>query len=248
MFEYPKYIRNSYGISFVRQLSIRRYANQFEDLLKGNYSQPHIISVPDDLNPEVPRMIFDSQHGFSQIIISQINVTLNVTYSPDWQENISNGKNYLLNRIPTLFDLLEKLEDTKPCFSGIVTLVHLPVLGNESTFIDYLSKLSLGQRDISNLYDVHLKTAEVYSNRFFSNLTIKNYRLWKFDAGPQVLPRLSHKKVFEQGIEIIGDFNDRYMYNENSSYFTDPGAVEEIITTGLEEVHKTIEKVKGLQL
>jgi len=82
MFDKAKYIQNGFNISFSRQPEIRRRANDFEDRLKGLYFQPHIVPVPDDLDPEVPRMLFGSEHGFSQIIVSQISLVLNVTYSP----------------------------------------------------------------------------------------------------------------------------------------------------------------------
>lgn len=89
MFESIKYIQSSFSVSFSRQLQIRRSANTFEDFLKshfsGHYGQPQVISVPDELDSEIPRIIFGSRHGFSQVIVSQINMTLNVTYSPDWQ-------------------------------------------------------------------------------------------------------------------------------------------------------------------
>ena len=54
MFENAKYIKNSFNIFFSRQPEIRRRANDFEDKLKGRYFQPHIVPVPDDLDPEVP--------------------------------------------------------------------------------------------------------------------------------------------------------------------------------------------------
>lgn len=248
MFESAKYIRNTFGVSFTRQQDIRRYAIQFEDNLKGNYFQPQIISVPDDLDPEVPRMIFGSQHGFSQIVVSQINITLNANYSPDWQKDISKGREHLLERVPILFDLLKILDQAKPCFSGLVTLVRLPATVDESAVLGCLARLSSDSVGVEGLYEIHLKTTRVHSDRFFSNVTMRNYRRWKTDGSQQILPRLSRENPSEQGIEIIGDFNDRFMYNEDSSYFSSQDNVKEIIDQGLSEIRKVIEKVEGVEV
>jgi hypothetical protein len=105
MFQPPSYIQNSFSIFFPRQEMIRRRVNEFEDTLTGRYSQPQVLPIPDELDPEVPRILFDSKHGFSQIVISQINMSLNVSYSSDWQSDIGRGRNYLTERVPTLFDL-----------------------------------------------------------------------------------------------------------------------------------------------
>ena len=242
------HIRNSFGVSFARQLTIRRKANEFEDILKEQSSQPQIISVPDGLDPEVPRMIFGSKHGFSKIIVSQVNVTLNVTYSPDWQEDISKGKQYLLKRVPILFNLLVALEDAKPCFCGLVSLVRLPSIEEERKILDCMAELSGRGPDLKNLLDIHLKTTTIISDRFFSNMTLKNYRMWKDatgELGPQPRPI---GKASERGIEIIGDFNDRHMFNESSTYFSNPDAAKDIIHGALAEIQGTVGKIRGLEI
>lgn len=127
MFGATRYIQNSFSVSFSRYPEIRRRSNEFEDLLKTNfqnhYGQPQVISVPDELDPEVPRLVFGSRHGYSQIIISQIGMTLNVTYSPEWQQDISKGKKYLKERSSALYLLLKILEDSQIFFSGLITRV-----------------------------------------------------------------------------------------------------------------------------
>lgn len=74
MFETPKFITNNFSVVFKREPTIRRMANDFEDRLKGYYFQPQIVPVPDEIEPAMPRIIFGSEHGYSQIIFSQISV------------------------------------------------------------------------------------------------------------------------------------------------------------------------------
>ena len=247
MFTPPRYIRNSFAISFPRYSAIRRKANDFEDILKGHYVQPHIISVPDDLDAEVPRMIFGSKHGFSQIIVSQVNLVLNVTYSPDWQVDISKGRQYLLDRVPILFELLEILKETKPYFCGLTTVVRLPSKADAEATLDYMTRLLSGGLDFQNLYDIQLKTTVVALDRFFSNITLRSYYEWKPAETQQGIPRFSRKEALERGIEIEGDLNDRYRFNEDANYFSSQGAVEDIINRAFDEIRKVIERARDSQ-
>ena len=243
MFEKPKYIQNSFNIFFSRQPDIRRSANDFEDKLKGRYFQPHIVPVPDDLDPEVPRMIFGSEHGFSQVIVSQVTLVLNMTYSPDWQIDISRGRQYLFERVPILFELLDILKGERPYFCGLSTRVRLSTKAEDKEIIGHLEKLLL-RNSVNSIYDFQLKIADVQSQRFFSNITLQNYRSWKLEGLQQGIIRLSKNEASDRGIEILGDFNDRYAFNENNDYFTSRENAEAIIEGGLNEIKKTIIRVE----
>jgi hypothetical protein len=243
MFEKAKYIKNSFNIFFSRQPEIRRRANDFEDKLKGRYFQPHIVPVPDDLDPEVPRMLFGSEHGFSQIIVSQVTLVLNVTYSPDWQIDISKGRQYLFERVPILFELLDILKGEKAYFCGLSTQVHLSTKAEDKKVIEHLEKLFL-KNLMNSLYDVQLKVTNVLAQRFFSNIVLQNYRTWKLEGPRQGVIRLPHNEVSDHGIEISGDFNDRYAFNEKDNYYTSRENAEAIIESGLDEIKKVIERVE----
>lgn len=244
MFEKPKYIQNSFNILFSRQPDIRRSANDFEDKLKGRYFQPHIVPVPDDLDPEVPRMIFGSEHGFSQIIVSQVTLVLNVTYSPDWQIDVSKGRQYLLERVPILFELLDILKGEKAYFCGLSTRVHLSTKAEDKEIIEHLGKLLL-RNSMNSIYDFQLKIANVLSQRFFSNITLQNYRSWKLEGARQGIIRLPQNEASDRGIEISGDFNDRYAFNEKKDYYTSRENSEGIIEAGLTEIKKMIMRLEG---
>lgn len=244
MFEEAKYIKCSFSIIFERQPDIRRHANDFEDMLKGRYFQPQIVPVPDDLDSEVPRMIFGSEHGYSQIIVSQVNLTLNVTFSPDWQVDIKKGKNYLKERVPILFELLALLKDSRPHFCGLTTRVNLPAKTDDSIVLSHLSHKFLKNENRNNVYDVFFKTTCIIDDKFFCNNQIQNYRLWNIPE-QQEIKRLSRSKAIERGIQIVEDFNDRYIFNEQNDYVSTPDIANTIIEKGFIEIEKIIHIVKG---
>jgi len=245
MFDSQRYIQNSFNVVFPRQPSIRRLANEFEDKLKCSYAQPQIVPIPDDLDPEVPRMIFGSQHGYSQIIVSQISIALSVTYSPDWQEDISKGQRYLLDKVSTIFDLLSLLDQVKPCFSGLTTRVNLSSQQNDKQIVKRLTDAFLRNSEFDDLDEIQVKIARITEARFYSNITIHNYRTWKFEAPPQGPVRYSRGKSVERGIQVIGDFNDRHRFNEDENYYSSLHASEQIINSALMEVAQTVEKLRG---
>ena len=251
MFKSPRYIQNSFSLTMERQLDIRRRANDFEDLLKekteGHYGQPQVIPVPDELDPEVPRLIFGSRHGFSQILISQISITLSVNYSPEWQLDISKGQKYLIERTKAIFSLLELLNNVPLFFSGLTTRVRIASTETDSAIISLLKQLHDIGSQSSNIHDLMFKLTSVYKDRFFSNMTVQNYRVWKLVTQPQGVMRLPLKEVRERGVEIINDFNDRYAFNENDSYYSSPENVKEIIESGLAETEKIILEIMGGQ-
>lgn len=254
MIELAKYIQNGFTINFPRFHQMRRQANDFEDLLNkhspGNYSAPQVISVPDELDPEIPRLLFSSRHGFSQIIVSQISITLNVTYSPDWQTDISNGKQYLKERVPLLFALYKALGDEPIYFSGITTRIRLPVNGDDSTLYEiFSSKVAEDHLGIEKeqFHDINFKLTTIIETKYFSNLTVNNYRTWKNVESQQALPRLSRDKASERGLEISGDFNDRYSYNVNEEYFSEASESVFIIDKGFQEIENLLNKIRGEQ-
>jgi len=247
MFEPPRYVLNGFSISFPRQVDIRRKANGFEDLLNaklpGYYSQPQVISVPDDLDPEIPRMIFGSQHGFSQIVISQVNLSFNVQYSPNWQTEAENRRQYLDLRIPVLFDLLAVVGVTSPQFCGLSTRVHLPSGATDCQLIRRLAQVLLKANSAQDVYDVQVKSASVVDEKFFGNLMFQNYRIWSMENKPSGLPRLPRQEAIERGLRIDGDFNDRYAFNEQSNYLSGSDVASELLTQGLAEVEKSIQRL-----
>jgi hypothetical protein len=239
----PRYTQNSFSIAFPRYPNIRRRANDFEDFLKkrfqGHYGQPQVIPVPDELDPEVPRLIFGSRHGFSQIIVSQIGMTLNATYSPDWQIEIAKGREYLKSRGKALFELLSMLENIPAYFSGLTTRVRLATESNENGLLRQMRNrldISLPGEDI---HEINVKITTVEEDKFFNNITIQNFRTWKNIQSPDSIPRLSRKNSSERGLEIIVDFNDRYAFNERPDYFSSDDVALEVIDKGLQRAGET---------
>ena len=238
--EKPKYIQNTFAVVFPKQATIRRQANALEDKLKGKYFQPQIVPVPDNLDPEVPRMIFGSEHGFSQIVVSQINITLSVNYSPEWQLDISKGKGYILERVALLFDVYPEITKDQPYFCGLSTKIRLASKGREAETFKLLQNCLGTSQETADLFDLQLRKTVVTEDKYFNNVVIANYRVWKLDNADLNVIALPKQDAIEQGIEITADFNDRYSFSEDQSYRTEKDQANKIIEKGFGEVNKLI--------
>jgi hypothetical protein len=248
MLETSKYIQNSYSVTFPRQHDVRRKATDVDDFLRthlaGHYKQPMVIAVPDEMDPEIPRLLFRSHHGFSQIVLSQITLTLHVTYSPDWQVDASKGRQFLLERIPVLYDLLHVFDHATPLFSGLTTRVRLATNADDNSLLAYLQRLVSVPATVAPLYDVAVKVTTVHEATFYSNLTVQNYRTWQAQDATTSLQRLSKRQASERGIEIIGDFNDRLAFNERAEYVSSADVVAAIVDGSFAEVQRMIDRLK----
>ena len=238
MFEKPRYIQSSFSVVFPRQITIRRRSNDFENILQSKYGQPQIINVQDDTAPEIPRIIFMSK--FNQIAISQVNITLNVTFSQDWQNDIMKGRNHLQKHMPFVFKLLNTIQGVEPYFCGFTTVVHMRSDMDDDSILRYISEKLLKKMPIDKLHDVEIKNTKIISDHFFSNITIGNYRLLQLDA-ENVTP-IPDRNAIDRGVQILGDFNDRYAFNEAENYHSSKEVAVDIINNGVSALEHEIEE------
>ena len=236
------YQYNRFSISFTRNEHIRRKSNDIEDKLKESYPSIHQLPIPDELDSMLPRLILDSRHGFSQIVISQSNIALNINYSEDWQDNIDKCRVYLLEKIKLLFDLVgDVIGEKRPYYCGLVSQIHiLPNVSDREILNIITDKIEtkLNFSNSSKLTEVDHKFVNLVSEKFYSGLQVKNFKSWNIESVSLDIPRLKEDESFLEGILIIGDFNDRYKFNEDKKYFTNLSSAKEIIDLGIKEAIK----------
>src|SRR6266496_3287758 len=195
MFDIPRYIQNSFSVIFPPIPDIRRKANDFEERLKGEYTQPLIIPIPDDFDSAMPRIIFDSKRGLNQIVIAPISIAFNVNYTPEYQIDAAQRSKYLQDRIPTVLKLTGVLKSVRPYFSGLTTQVHIPSTASEQDILQRIAQLFLGDKTTDNRHDIQIKFTDVVDERYFSNIIVENYRSWSTeDVSQAAIPHLSREQ------------------------------------------------------
>ena len=233
----PIFVGNTFGITFEYKKEIRRCANDIEDSLKrvasslgGGYNVPIVTPIPDEVDPNAPRLIFNSLHGFSQIVFNQTGVTLNVSYSDDYMIADSAGlrKDYLYIRMCILHKILEEI-GCVVLFSGIVSRVLILTEDNENELLGFLSSFIPEKYRTDLPYESMFRKAEILENKFFNIFQVSSYREIPAGQNPFLVPRLPAINSVKRGIELVHDINDRYSYNENKDYFTSLEVSENIL-------------------
>ncbi|MCC6453335.1 MAG: hypothetical protein IT328_00180 [Caldilineaceae bacterium] len=242
MFAEPKFAQGGFSIIFPRKPEIRRLANKLEDVLKGQYNQPTILGVPDDFEPEVPRLIFSSTHGFSQVAISQVSISLNVmSFSPDYQLSNESRRVYLEERVPLMFELLKECQIDRPSFVGLNYRVRIEGIDvSDEQILQKLSRSLLGNSYKASLIDIETKSTEIVEQKYYFNVAIANYRDWPDESQQSGVVRRPYSSAIGRGIQVLIDYNDRYAFNEVDDYFTTQETASEIITKAYEMAHSTL--------
>lgn len=248
VFEEALYTESSFSVIFPRQADIRLNLNDFERKLKGHYGQPQIINIPDDIGPEAPRAVFISNDTYCQMAISQVNIVLTINYPTNLQPDMEMCKNYLLEKSSLVFDMVNSIKVggklLKASYCGFTMTVQIPVINEEINVIGLIAKTLNVKGNYKDIHDMSRRIARIVKDKYFSNIVIENYRTWQFDLPTTGIVKLRNADVKEQGIQIIGDYNDKFAYQERNSYSTTKSEMNKVIEQGLKVIAQTIEEVR----
>jgi len=243
MFDETRYVQSGISVIFPQVLDVAKYNTEIESILVGKYNPAIVVQIPGGFEPALPSLIFQSDHGYSQILVSQVNVILSVTYSLDWQTNAELGKQYLLDRTPLLFEIVNRILRRSASITGITTFAEIPSTVSPDETIDYIAKKTLNKIDTSDVYELSLRLSRVVDNKYFSNTSCDFYRKWSTpNIGPSVI-RMSTKSASSYGIRILSELNDRFAFNEVSGYNSSDDAACRLIDLAFEETQMAINQV-----
>jgi hypothetical protein len=77
-----------------------------------------------------------------------------------------------------------------------------------------------------------MRISEIVEDKYFSNTTFQSIRFWNQGQNGVMSP-LSKDSAILKGIQVIGDYNDRYSYNECQNYLSPPDIWKVLITDGI---------------
>lgn len=243
-------VKHSLTVTMDRNPSIRRRVNDIEDVVRSRsesgYSQPQILPVPDELDPEIPRMIFSSRAGHSQILVSQLAITFNANYSADWAAEPDKCLNYLLSKIEMLFKIAHVgWEGSQPRFSGVVTTFQIGTNTASEAVGVIAPSFAESEKLIKEAGEVSYRWSLASDNRYYNNISVSTLVKLRgtIQGSVDSIPKFNEKTVAGYGVEVNGDFNDRLAYNMQDAYVSDETIARSLATTGFQ---KTCEVVASL--
>lgn len=235
-----EYVQALFSLKFEPQIRIRRNANQIEDFLEEYYGTPQTMPIPDDFAAEAPRIILNSKNGHSQISFSQISVDLTVNFDGEYRTDFGLAKEYMLQRLNILKDLLKEIDITTFYFAGISYNVHLNTRGKTPT--EYMAGLLNEEISGTDLYEASKRIAMVEDKTFFVNEQIGTFKEYQ-SKGTSIPDLLDFKnnKLVSEGVNLVLDVNNRYEYllNGTSKPLDD---YETVITKVYEIIERNLAK------
>lgn len=246
MFESPLLTNNSLVLTFEVRPDLRKLATQIEDLVctkENSFTQPTLIPVPDEIEPSMPRIIFNTKHSFSQLVLSQNNITLNMMYSSDFQSDTQKCEDYINRHAPLLYKVVEKIIKRPVRFTGLASVMNVHAKTTDENIIKRISELYNVKAD--GVFDLDLKFTYVIDNKYFQNLKVQNYRGYdsNFHNNQNLVP-MPTKGAKVRGIQVALDFNDRYSFNETKKYQGDWPKCSSLIVRSFNHLKNEMNKFK----
>ncbi|MCX5774498.1 MAG: hypothetical protein NTX05_07835 [Fusobacteria bacterium] len=217
----PFFVNTSFSFAFELKADIQDFANVIGSYLINEYEAAQLNNVPPNTDPSVPRVAFTAKDGMSQIVLSQVNMALNIGFPVEIREDSEKVMARIIDQVDYLKDIVEELCLVMQ-FSGIMNFAKINLTGEVSSteaIKNLAAKLSKST-DVNNLYDLEYKTTKVVENTYYSNVSIKNYKSFPKEVFEKFKGRVPNGEITEYGIDVLIDFNDRFVFNENSAYST----------------------------
>lgn len=228
-----KLVRMTVSVKYPTEIKVRRNANLIEDLFEEKYNQPMVIPIPDEIDPNFPRIQLQSKNGHSNIAFSQISVDFNVGFDGDYESDYGLCEKYVRERIDMIIKFFKDPEVNKEkiYYTGLSTQIKFEFEKTEKV-IEYMKRnFDLKKYENASIYDYSQKVSIVESEKYFQNIAIGNYRDYQQVTVNPESPSITSfvgSEVVSSGLLITLDVNDRYHYNEFGG------------TYGLDELEKRI--------
>jgi len=234
MIENPKFISSEASVVHEIDRSIRNKAFDFEKKLSEKYLPASVISISDEVeDPEIPRIVFQSKHGFSKIIASQGRLKLTTKYDENFWESPLKVLSYLEERAKMITGLAKNVGKLKILYIGMSVKMLFESL--ENNLAEYLNDKFLRNKNSENLFILNFTFSLKYLEKFYLNIHIYNARNTELKEGRSILlnrrhvQSLSDMEQISQAIIVNLDFNNRLQYNNLSDYQFAENTVDELL-------------------
>lgn len=206
------------NITYPMVMECRKKFIESENVLSEFFQPANILSVPEQLNAEIPRMIVATRNNHSLLNISLIGATLTTNFDGDFVDNWKHCEAYLKARMNAVYNLVDVMTNKNEEYTGLIT--RLEYTPSDDSAVDIIKKIMLREegKKLGNPYDLSCKLTYTFEDKYFINVSLENVREYKAE-------RIDGSKALltETGNSTIGitlDINDRYLANSKKEYRT----------------------------
>ncbi|PWJ70829.1 hypothetical protein B0O40_0679 [Ruminococcaceae bacterium R-25] len=227
------------NITYPMVIDCRKKFINNESILNEYFQPANILSVPDQINPEIPRMFITTKNNHSLLNLSLIGATLTTNIDGDFTDDWSHCKNYLDSRMKVVYQLIDELTNKNEKYTGLVTkLEYVPVNDSAESIIKKFILRDNGDK-LGNPYNVSCKLTYIFDKKYYINVSLENkreYKSEKTDLGNIIL-----RETGNSSLGITLDINDRYLSNNKKDYKTSKDVFADLLNITSEFVTERLE-------
>lgn len=220
-FEEMNIINSSLNLVYPRKIKIQEKFQstlpEINQIIEDYYLPPNFIPVPEEIDPEIPRVVINAINGHNQLVFSQINSKIDANFDYRYQRDVEKCFQYLQTRSELLMGITDCLNIQETLFQGLTFSAQFPQVREDQEITRYLANtFNRGLNSSLNINDFNQKITFVIDNEHYINIVIGNYRNYNFTnrQDNSMTSSIAEAKLLEKGIFISLDINNRYFFNQ----------------------------------
>lgn len=196
-------------LGYARNINIRKRVFEFEEKLSNTFKTPFkVISIPDEVDPNIPRFETSSKHGFSKLQVSQHRINLSTTVNNFTKIEVSS---YLKEKQDLLTDLARK--ESSEFIAYVIEFRCYPSEDKINTIL----KNNTGANVIDDeLREFSISYSRLYKNNYFINVKCSKVIEEEIKVEKKTNKVIDRKQRL--GISIILDINSKPLFYNTKKF------------------------------
>ncbi len=206
-------INSQIVFAFRRNPNVRKRIFEFEDALKTKFKVPfRPVTIPDEIEPNIPRFESQSLSDHSKLQVSQTRITLATSFDDQFKTDSSKVQSYLTDKC----DSLKGLAETEN-MEFVAYIIELGVYKQAESLNSYLKEFTGALAIGDDCKDFSLLYSKVYKENYYLNVKISKFAEQEVSIHPET-GGLRPTAQVNQGVSIILDFNSRPHFDQNQRF------------------------------
>ncbi len=253
-----KVVNLSITVLFEPVADIRTLFPTLDKELSGDFKTPGLVfPVGESVDPNIPRLKYDSTHGHSTLHISNVSANLITRIDGEYMTDFSKIQLYCQKRESVLEKVLSKNAINIKWIGFQLKMQktlgtpksddHTPVNSIKEKFLK--SEALTGKS--TPIQEASYKIAFIEKDKYFLNLHLSNYRgyskVFKAEKGQVITfinPSLREFDFVEQGIDLTLDINSKYAFDTIKDYAHAGGNFDEVLSLAKDYMENNLGDIK----
>lgn len=226
------------NVTYPLAMNYRKKFYSVEDELSSCFRPASILSMPEPLPPDIPRIIIPTIHGHSVLNVSLVSASLATQFDGSYANNWDHCKEYLKTRMGLVYSMIDTITGGEKEYTGFIT--RLKYKSNEKNALDMIKKSLLRNEgtELGNLCEASCKFIYKYEGKYYINVQIENAREFEVNKTEEGQEILKEKDTSHMRIEL--DVNDRLSANSIKGYKTSKEAFDELMGISSDFIKKKL--------